>query len=362
MDISVGKHRSAVAVGTAASLVLSLIGGTVVLLFADRHPAPTTVALEPVAPPTATPPPAPDAPSAEEDPDLSMFGLGGDSAAALLGDGGTKMSPTPQSSEGPADISAFLPGAGGMAGGQAGVLPAGQVPGLPALPAMQLPPAGQLPAVEAVDFNALLAPIVAAQANANAANIANSVVGTSVGTAGAALNSAAILVGDLILFSLLSNNGQAAVSELQSGLTAAAATPGAVAALDTLAAAGVQLPPAPDLTGLTTAFAATAAAPSPFTMPALPGMPQLPAAPQLPTPDEALAGLASTAAGLSALAAALQPGLPPAPELPQLPKPEEVVGGVAGGIVALAVTGAVLGGIGAILQPPSLTRLMGLPF
>ena len=36
-----------------------------------------------------------------------------------------------------------------------------------------------------------------------------------------------------------------------------------------------------------------------------------------------------------------------------------VVGGVVGGLVAATIAGAVLG---AIFQPPSLTRLMGLPF
>jgi hypothetical protein len=53
------------------------------------------------------------------------------------------------------------------------------------------------------------------------------------------------------------------------------------------------------------------------------------------------------------------PQLPGPPELPQLPRPEEVVGGVVGGLVAATIAGAVLG---AIFQPPSLTRLMGLPF
>ena len=74
------------------------------------------------------------------------------------------------------------------------------------------------------------------------------------------------------------------------------------------------------------------------------------------------AGLALGAAALPALPglpSLPMPGLPPPP---QLPRPEEVVGGIAGGIVGLAIAGAVLGGIGAIFQPPSLTRMMGLPF
>ena len=360
MSINLGKRRSAVVVGTAAALVLSLIGGSVELMFADHDTAPATTALKPLEPAADSPLPNSE-PSPEEEPDLSMFGLGGDNATAMLGVGGGNISATPQST--PYDgQTAMLPGITPAAAG-GGSVPAGSA-ALPGLPGLEAPagglPAVQLPAAPDVDLNALLAPLVAAQNNANAANIANSVVGTSVGVAGAALNSAGIIIGDLILYSALSNNGQNALNQLQGSLTALAAAPEAVAAVDSLAAAGVQLPPAPDLTGLAEVFAASAAAPSPFALPSLPGLPELPAAPQLPSPEEVLGGLALGAAALPALPALpAMPGLPELPGAPQLPKPEEIVGGLA----AVVIAGAVLGTIGGIFfQPPSLTRMMGFPF
>lgn len=63
--------------------------------------------------------------------------------------------------------------------------------------------------------------------------------------------------------------------------------------------------------------------------------------------------------GLFALPAIGIPQLPGPPQLPQGPRPEDVVGGVVGGLVAATIAGAV---IGAVFQPPSLTRMMGLPF
>ena len=83
--------------------------------------------------------------------------------------------------------------------------------------------------------------------------------------------------------------------------------------------------------------------------------------PPLPTPEQ----LAASLAGLSALGALpglpplVLPGLPPPPGFPQLPRPEEVVGGVVGGAIAIGVGGLILG---ALFPPPSITRMLGLPF
>jgi hypothetical protein len=49
--------------------------------------------------------------------------------------------------------------------------------------------------------------------------------------------------------------------------------------------------------------------------------------------------------------------LPPL-QLPQLPRAEDVVGGIVAGAVTLAAVGVVM----SFFQPPSLTRMMGLPF
>jgi hypothetical protein len=45
--------------------------------------------------------------------------------------------------------------------------------------------------------------------------------------------------------------------------------------------------------------------------------------------------------------------------MPQLPRPEEVVGGVVGGAVAIGVAGVILG---TLFPPPSITRMLGMPF
>lgn len=324
------KQRSAVALGTASALVLSLIGGSLVLLLDAKPTEPATSALAPIEPPVAAPAPEP-APESDAGTDLSMFGFG----SGGLDAGALAVSDTPKSSPPAGDYgqAALIPGA-------AGGLPAITLPQIPQSP--QFP---EFPAAPAFDWNSIIEPLVVAQANAQSANVAGSVVGTTVGATSATLNSAAVLAGDLILYAALSNNGQQVLNELQGML---AGVPAAAA----LGAAGAQLPPPPDLAGLTAAFAAAAAVPPPL------GVPALPPSPQLPSPDQVFSGLALSAAALPALGAGLQ-GLPPPP---QLPRPEEVVGGIAGGIVALAVAGAVLGGIGAIFQPPSLTRMMGLPF
>lgn len=319
------QRRTAVALGTASALVLSLIGGSLVLLLDEKPAKPATAALAPIEPPAPAPEPEPEPDSAGAD--LSMFGFG----SGGLDAGALPISDTPVSSP-PAE------GYGQVA----------SIPGAPgAVPAVALPELTQFPefpAAPAFDWNAIVEPLVVAQANAQSANVAGSIVGTTVGATSATLNSAAVLAGDLILYAALSNNGQQVLTQLQSALSA-------VPAAAALGAAGAQLPPPPDLAGLTAAFAAAAAVPPPL------GVPALPPAPQLPSPDQVFSGLAISAAALPALGAGLQ--LPPPP---QLPRPEDVVGGVAGGIVALAIAGAVLGGIGAIFQPPSLTRMMGLPF
>jgi hypothetical protein len=99
---------------------------------------------------------------------------------------------------------------------------------------------------------------------------------------------------------------------------------------------------------LSAAFAAAAGAP-PL------GVPAPPALPPLPTPEQ----LAASLAGLSALGAL--PALPPftLPVMPQLPRAEDVVGGVVGGAIAIVVGGAILG---TIFRPPSITRMLGMPF
>jgi hypothetical protein len=206
------------------------------------------------------------------------------------------------------------------------------------LPSAQLPNAAAFPAGPAFDWNALLAPLVAAQANAQAANVAGYIVG-------GITNSVAVLLGDLILFAAYANNGQPLLAALENTL----ASPGAAAAAGTaLMATMPPVPALPDFSGLSAAFAAAAGAP-PL------GVPAPPALPPLPTPEQ----LAASLAGLSALGAL--PALPPftLPGMPQLPRAEDVVGGVVGGAVAIVVGGFILG---ALFRPPSITRMLGMPF
>lgn len=320
-DVTKSRHRAIVTAGTAVTLVVSLIGGTLALLFSGG-PRPATTALKPLEPPVSAQAIAPEpAPPTDGPTDLSMFGLG-DSAVGSMAD----------TSGGSVAQSGFTPSASNA---------------LPPLPTLQLPNAPAMSTVPAFDWNALLAPLVAAQANAQAANVAGSIIGATVGLA----NSAALILGDLILFAAYTSNGQPLLTALQNTL----ATPAAAAAAGTaLMGTMPSLSALPDLSGLTAAFAAAAAAP-PF------GVPSPPALPPLPTPEQ----LAASVAGLSALGAlpALPPlalpGLPPLPGFPQLPRPEEVVGGVVGGAIAIGVGGLILG---ALFQPPSITRMLGLPF
>ena len=317
------SRRRAVTVGTAASLVVSLVGGMLALMFSGG-PQQSTTALKPLQPPVSAPVIESDpAPSTDGQTGLSVFGLGDSSVSSTTDTTGTS---------------------GGVA--QSGFTPSGSTAS-PPLSSFQLPDASAVPAGPAFDWDALLAPLVAAQANSQAANVAGSIIGGSVGIA----NSIALVLGDLILFAAYTSNGQPLLAALQNTLAAPAA---ATAAGTALAAGMPPLTALPDLSGLTAAFSAAATAP-PL------GVPAPPALPPLPTPEE----LATSVAALSALGAlpALPPlalpGLPPPPGMPQLPRPEDVVGGVVGGAVAIGVGGIILG---TLFPPPSITRMLGMPF
>ena len=174
--------------------------------------------------------------------------------------------------------------------------------------------------------------------------MAGSIIGGSVAIA----NSVALVLGDLILFAAFANNGQPLLTALQNTLAApAAATAAGSAMLGTL-------PALPDLSGLNAAFAAAAAAP-PLGVPSPLALPPLPTPEQLATSMTALSALGA----LPALPPLVLPGLPPPPGMPQLPRPEEVVGGVVGGAVAIGVGAIVLG---TLFPPPSITRMLGMPF
>ena len=319
-DETKSRRRALVTAGTAVALVVSLIGGTLSLLFSG-DPRPSTTALKPLEPPVSVQAIEPEpAPSTGDPTDLSMFGLG---------DG-----PVSSTADTSGDVAQF------------GFTPSGSaaLPPPPPLPASQLPAASAFPAGPTFNWDALLAPLVAAQANAQAANVAGSIIGGSVAIA----NSVALVLGDLILFAAFANNGQPLLTALQNTLAApAAATAAGSAMLGTL-------PTLPDLSGLNAAFAAAAAAP-PLGVPSPLALPPLPTPEQLATSMTALSALGA----LPALPPLVLPGLPPPPGMPQLPRPEEVVGGVVGGAVAIGVGAIVLG---TLFPPPSITRMLGMPF
>ena len=319
-DETKSRRRALVTAGTAVALVVSLIGGTLSLMFSG-DPRPSTTALKPLEPPVSVQAIEPEpAPSTGDPTDLSMFGLG---------DG-----PVSSTADTSGDVAQF------------GFTPSGSaaLPPLPPLPASQLPAASAFPAGPTFNWDALLAPLVAAQANAQAANVAGSIIGGSVAIA----NSVALVLGDLILFAAFANNGQPLRTALQTTLAApAAATAAGSAMLGTL-------PALPDLSGLNAAFAAAAAAP-PLGVPSPLALPPLPTPEQLATSMTALSALGA----LPALPPLVLPGLPPPPGMPQLPRPEEVVGGVVGGAVAIGVGAIVLG---TLFPPPSITRMLGMPF
>ena len=329
-DATKSRRRAMVTAGTAASLVVSLVGGTLALMFSGG-PQQSTIAVKPIQPPVSAPAIEPEpAPSAGGQTDLSIFGLGGSSLSSMA-DSGSSVSSVAGASSGVAPL--------GLTPSASTALPAlPTLPTLPTLPSAQLPNAAAFPAGPAFDWNALLAPLVAAQANAQAANVAGYIVG-------GITNSVAVLLGDLILFAAYANNGQPLLAALENTL----ASPGAAAAAGTaLMATMPPVPALPDFSGLSAAFAAAAGAP-PL------GVPAPPALPPLPTPEQ----LAASLAGLSALGAL--PALPPftLPGMPQLPRAEDVVGGVVGGAVAIVVGGFILG---ALFRPPSITRMLGMPF
>ena len=335
-DGTKSRRRAMVTAGTAATLVVSLVGGTMALLFSDGTQQ-STIAVKPIQPPVSAPAIEPEpGPSVGGQTDLSIFGLG-DSSLSSMADSGSSVGGVADAPSGVAPLgltpsaSTALPTLPTLP-----TLPA--MPTLPALPSSQLPNAAAFPAGPAFDWNALLAPLVAAQANAQAANVAGYIVG-------GITNSVAVLLGDLILFAAFANNGQPLLAALENTL----ASPGAAAAAGTALMANLPPVPAlPDFSGLSAAFAAAAGAP-PL------GVPAPPALPPLPTPEQ----LAASLAGLSALGAL--PALPPftLPGMPQLPRAEDVVGGVVGGAIAIVVGGAILG---TIFRPPSITRMLGMPF
>lgn len=312
-------RRRFVVPATALALVISLIGGLLVLGLPVKRPA--QQALKPVEPPAVV---TPTEPPSSADADLSMFGFGGTDITS--GDMASSSS------------SLGLPG-----GSSAGLLPTG---GSGGLPSVALPPPGT-PGEPGpgFDWNALLDPLIQAQLNAQSANVAGSIVGSTTGVVAAALNSAAVIIGDLLLFAAVTNNGPNVLNQLQS--TLATAMPAAAAAMT---AAGMPpVPVFPDMGNLTTAFAAAAPL----------GVTPLPQLPSLPTPDQVAASLAGLSAlsALPALPAISLPGLPPPP---QLPRPEEVVGGAVAigvGIVAVPLVLSLL-----LPPPPSITRMLGLPF
>ncbi|CAN1531261.1 hypothetical protein MCEMAEM6B_01414 [Mycobacteriaceae bacterium] len=66
------RRRAVVTAGTAASLVVSLVGGTLTLLFSDG-PQQSTTALKPLQPTVSAPIESEPSPSVAGETDLSMF-------------------------------------------------------------------------------------------------------------------------------------------------------------------------------------------------------------------------------------------------------------------------------------------------
>jgi len=321
----------------AAALLLALTGG-VVWMFSGEKPPPTT-ALKPIAPSAPATEPV-ELPSSDSEGGLDFIGGLGDSAG-LSGSGA--VSSTPSST-----------------GTDLFTTPLGSATPSGALPPFELPPP---PAFEAApppeEWAALLQPFIESQQEAVAAGLSGAIAGPVVGGLWGTANTAAIIVGDLILFAAANNNGGAVLNQLQAVLPAVAVP----AAASTLGA--------PDFSGLTAAFAAAAATP-PIGVPTLPQLPPLPPPPAgLPTPEQ-------VAGGLAALPAAGLPALPPPPPI-GLPTPEQVAAGLfvlpAIGLPALPPPPPI--GLPALPPPPpiglpsfgfptiglpSITRMLGLPF
>ena len=325
------KRRRGVVLGAMATSILSLVGGIIFLLFSGQTP-PKPTQLKPRSTPTtvASAPPTTEAPASTGD---------------LLGAMGANYADTGSNP------------AAGLAP-QGGSSPIGG--GLPSSP-LKVPAGPQAPAI---DWGELLAPTVAAQQDAIAANLTGAITAPVVNAVSSGFNSSAILLGDIILYAAYTNGGQPLLNQLQTAIPAAAV------AVPALAAAGTV--PAADFSGLNTAFAAASSLPQI----GLPAPPQLPQLPPLPTPEQVTAALSALPA-LPALGAL--PALPPPPQLPGLPTPEEALLGASAGAAAIAAIPALLPPIGLPSLPPiglpslppiglptiglpSITRLLGLPF
>ena len=247
------RRRAQLAAATAAALAVCLIGGVLVLTFSDASPQSVTAlkplqpqpgrAVAPVNPVPGTPPSTP------SEPDGGYGGL----AALAAPDAGPSVQTPAQSS-----------------------------PQAPLLPVFQFPAPPQLPSMPTIDWAAALQPYIQSQANSIAANLAGASTGTVVS------NSAAVAVGDLILYAAYNNDGRALLSQLQNAVPAVEA-----AAPPALNLAPLNLAPPPDLSGLAAAFAAAA------------GQPPVgvPSAADLPTPEQ----IADALAGLPALPPLLPP-------------------------------------------------------
>ena len=251
-----GSRRARLIAAIAAALALCLLGGAMVLMFSGNQ-AQRPAALEPVrsapqATTTATPEPA------EED--SGSLPVASDAFGGLT------------------------PGTETSASLNPGGLPSGGSPlALPAAPSAQLLALPQFPAAPTIDWQAAVQPYIQSQINSAAANMTGSITGT------------AVALGDLIRYAGSADNGQAVLSQLE------AAGPALQSAL-------AALPPPPDLSGLSSAFAVAAAQP-PLGVPTPP--------PNLPTPEQVVAALAVPAIGLPAFAV---PPLPPPPTF-TLPPP-----------------------------------------
>jgi len=275
----------------AVAIVSALISGVLALTYSSHHRYPDA-ALDPIGP------------LSESNSETSTEP---DYAAGALGSGLTGMPDGMSGSAGVSTDSAIS--APAIAGGAG--LPVGQLPPLQLPPPPQLPPPG--------DWSSLVQPFIDSQTNATAANIGGAITGASAGVGAAAVNSAAVLLGDLILYNAYTNNGSASFSALVSP-----------AALEAAGAGLAQLPPPPDFSGLSAAFAAAATQPSAIGLtPA-----QLPPP---PTPEQ-LAAMTALPFLIPALPPLPSIGLPPPPPLIGLPPPPPPI------------------------PLPSITRLLGLPF
>lgn len=245
------RRRARLMVATGAALSVGLIGGVLVLTFSGPSPQSVT-ALKPLQPQPSR-------------------------AAAPV-------NPVPVTP--PSTASEPYGGLGALAAPEAGLsvqTPAQTTPQAPILPVFQFPAPPQLPGIPTIDWAAALQPFIQSQANSIAANLAGASTGTVVS------NSAAVAVGDLILYAAYNNDGRALLSQLQNAVPAAdSPAPPAVNL------APLNLAPPPDLSGLSAAFAAAAGQP-PVGVPSIA---------DLPTPEQ----IADALAGLPAL-----PPLPPPP-------------------------------------------------